>query len=421
MLSRSILIIFSPPSFFGVALDPLVREILDLLFRWVHIIAGIMWIGNSMLFNHTDRNLEKSTDAKPESLGRIWWLHGGGFYHVEKQTMPTGVLPEKFTWFMWQSYTTWISGFFLLMVVYYFSRGLLVDPAVADLSQRAGIAIGLGTLFGGFLIYDLLWRSPLGKMGLFPVIVSIGILFGTAWALLHVLSARAAFLHVGALLGTCMSGNVFMHIIPSQRKMVAKLRAGGEHDLALGAAAKTRSIHNNYLTFPMLFLMISNHFPGVYGHRLALWILVVLIAGSMGVRHLMNIRFTYRRWRPAMFGVVTMSLIALVFLLTRPASILHAGESVDDPNAPPVSFIEVQGIIMQRCHTCHAAKPTDEVWKSPPLGVMFDTPEQIRQHAERIRARAVDTKTMPLANKTNMTDQERLLLGRWLHDGAKVE
>lgn len=398
-------------------LDPLLREILDLLFRWVHIIAGIMWIGNSMLFNHTDRNLEKTPESKPESLGRIWWLHGGGFYHVEKQTMPRGKLPEQFVIFKWQSYTTWISGFFLLMVVYYCGKGLLVDKSIADVTHGAGVVLGLCVLFGGFATYDLLWRSSLGKMGLLPVVLSLGFLFLLAFGLLHTFSPRAAFLHVGALLGTCMSGNVFMHIIPSQKKLVEKLQAGGDHDLALGATAKTRSIHNNYLTFPMLFLMISNHFPSVYGHPSALWILSVLVAGSMGVRHLMNIRFTYTCWKPAMAMVVTTSLMLLGILLTYTGRSASAGMS----DGAPVSFAQAQGIISQRCITCHSANPKDAIWKAAPNGVMFDTPEQIQQHADRIRARAVDTSTMPLANQTGMTDEERGALGRWINAGAKVQ
>ena len=397
-------------------MDPLLREIFDMLLRWVHLIAGIMWIGNSMLFNHTDRNLKPNPDGKPESLGHIWWIHGGGFYHVEKQTMPKGQLPEQFTWFKWQSYTTWVSGFFLLAVVYYLGQGLLVDPTVANLPHGVAVAIGLGVLFGGFAIYDLLWRSPLGKQGLLPVALSLGLLFGIAYGLTLVFSPRAAFLHVGALLGTCMSGNVFMHIIPSQRKMVAQLEAGGEHDLNLGAAAKTRSIHNNYLTFPMLFLMISNHFPSLYGGPSAWGVMLVLVAGGMGVRHLMNIRFTYAHWRPAMAAVVTVSLSALVMLLFRPVAPLVA-----EGPATPVHFEEARGIITQRCNTCHSSSPTDDTFKAPPGGVVFDTPEQIQLQVSRIQARTIDSKTMPLANKTGMTDDERAALGRWIKAGAKLD
>lgn len=397
-------------------MDPHLRELFDLFIRWLHLIAGIMWIGNSMLFNWLDRNMKKQ-EGDPHLLGREYWLHGGGFYTVEKRTQPDGTLPPWFQIFKWQSYTTWISGFFLLAVVYYLSSGLLVDPTVANISHGTGVAIGLGTLAGGFLIYDLLWRSPIGKHQQLAVAISLALLFAVGYGLLMVLSPRAAFLHVGALIGTFMSGNVFFHIIPSQKKMVEKLQAGGEHDLNLGAAAKTRSIHNNYLTFPMLFLMLSNHFPSVYGHGMAAVLLAVLILGGMATRHFMNIRYHFQNWLPAMGGSIAVTAVA-VFLLTAPPA---PQAPIAGAEATPVAFTEVETVITQRCATCHSNAPTDDVFKAPPGGVVFDTAVQMQAQAARIHARSVATTTMPVANKTQMTPEERELLGRWVKAGAPIE
>lgn len=396
-------------------MDATLRELFDLFLRWLHLIAGIMWIGNSMLFNWLDRNLKAAENAKEGHIGEMWWLHGGGFYQVEKKTLKAAEMPAlPIHWFKWQSYTTWISGFFLLAVVYYMGKGLLVDPTVMALSHGTAVAIGLGVLVGGFFVYDLMWRSPLKKLGPVAVAISFVLLVAVAYGLTHVFSARAAFLHVGALLGTCMAGNVFFHIIPNQKIMMNALYAGQEADYTKGAYAKQRSIHNNYITFPMLFLMLSNHFPSVYGHPQSWLLLAIITLGGAVTRHFMNIRYTFKAWKPAMGGTIAATAIALLVLIARPAA------APTDSSGAPVAFQEVQTIIAARCATCHATKPTDPDFPSPPLGVVFDTPEQIKAQADRIVARSVTSTTMPLANKTQMTQAERELVGRWVAQGAHL-
>lgn len=391
-------------------LDVPLRELLDLLIRWVHVIAGIMWIGNSMLFNWLDRNLVKVTDREGHE-GEIWLLHSGGFYQVEKKQLAPNEMPAILHWFKWQNGVTWLSGISLLIVVYYLGGGaLMVDPSVSSLSTTAAMGIGLGSVVGTWVIYDLIWRSPLGKQGTLATVISFAILFVIAFALTQVLSGRAAFIHVGVIMGTLMTGNVWMVIVPSQRELVQATMEGRKQDSAISKRAKQRSIHNNYMTFPLLFIMISNHFASTYGNKLNWAVLFVLMISSALVRHFMNIRFTYSRWFPAATGAVFFGLTGLFLLTARPAAKVSGG---------PVSFAEAQSIIHSRCISCHSASPTDDVWKSAPSGIMFDSPEAIVRLAPRIQERAVVQKTMPLTNKTGMTESEREKLGGWIAQGAK--
>jgi uncharacterized membrane protein len=395
------------------------RELLDLLLRWVHLIAGIMWIGNSLLFNWLDRNLVQTAQPRDKEaaeagrlLGGIWLLHSGGFYEVEKKFLPPGELPSPLHWFKWQSYTTWMSGIALLILVYYLGgAAYLVDPAVADLSHGQAVAVGVAIIAGGILLYDGLWRliGPHEPEAATILTLLLGGL--VVFASTRLLGGRAAYIHVGVLFGTIMSGNVFLHIVPSQRQLVAATEAGKPQDAALSMRAKQRSIHNNYLTFPLLFIMISNHFASTYGHRHNGWVLVLLIVSGASVRHILNIRFGYPRWRLALALLLT-AIVAALYLVVRPPS-RGAG--------PPPKFAVVEKIVKERCQPCHSARPTDPQWQLAPSFVMFDTPAQLRAYAERIRVRAVLTRTMPLGNKTGMTDAERDLLDHWIAAGAQVE
>lgn len=397
-------------------MDSNLRELLDLVVRWVHLIAGIMWVGNSMLFNWLDRNLIKPDPHREGMEGTIWMLHSGGFYEVEKKQLAPNEFPEILHWFKWQSYTTWMSGALLLIIVYYMGGGgLLVDSSVFNLSVPAAISIGVGTLVGGWLVYDLLWRSPLRYNAKVAAPLSFALACGAAYALTHVLSGRAAYMHVGAMLGTLMAGNVFFHIIPSQRQLVAATKAGQIADPSIAANAKQRSIHNNYITFPLLFIMVSNHFPSTFGNPYNWLILIVLILTGAGVRHWMNIRFYYKAWQPALAATLVAGFALLVFLVSKSAvpSVAHA--------QTPVSFSEARVVVAQRCASCHSSHPTDDVFKAAPNGVVFDTPEQIQRMAERINVRAVSTKTMPLNNKTGITPAERALLGSWVAGGAHLQ
>lgn len=399
-------------------MDPMVRELLDLFVRWTHVIAGIMWIGNSLLFNWLDRNLKPFEEQDPASFGKIWLLHSGAFYEVEKKLLPAGMTyPSKVHWFMFQNLTTWLSGIGLLIIVYYMGgAAYMVDPAVANISAGAAIAIGVGTLVISWFVYDLLWRSPLGKSTPLAFAISFALLMAITYGLTHVLSGRAAYIHVGALLGTIMTANVWQYIVPSQRALVAATKAGQAQDPAISYRAKQRSIHNNYMTFPVIFIMISNHFPSTYGNVLNWLLLIILMVGSATLRHLMNIRFSYGGWLRLAAGTVlaTVALLIIVITITTRAQATAAVSG-------PVSFAQARGIIAQRCVPCHSATPTDDTYTTAPAGVMFDTPAQIINYASRIQERAVIGKTMPLGNKTGITDEERAILGAWVAQGAQAK
>jgi uncharacterized membrane protein len=395
-------------------MDAALRELLDLALRWVHVIAAIMWIGNSLLYNWLDRNLLPSRSGKQGIQGEIWLLHSGGFYLVEKDL--TGWdRTRPLHWFKWQAYTTWLSGAALLVVVYYLGGGaLLIDPGVARLTPTMAVALSVGLLLGAWLVYDYLLGPMLERIGGLGAVIGLVLVVGVAWALTQLFSGRAAFLHMGAMLGTLMAGNVFRVIMPSQRELVAAVEQGRQPDPAPALRAKGRSIHNNYLTFPVIVLMLSSHFPGLYGHSLNWLLLGILVLSGALVRHLMNIRFTFRPWLPALGATVAVTLGAIYLLSTRPAP----GRALP-PTAGTgrVSFAEAHTVIQQRCTVCHSASPADRTFGIAPGGVAFDTPEQIRALAERIRVRAVETETMPPANKTWMTPEERALLGRWIAGG----
>src|SRR5687767_284127 len=286
-------------------------ELLDLAFRWVHVIAGIMWVGNSLLFNWLDRTLQPPSRPGAGRIGETWLLHSGAFYFVEKTLLDGESLPRPLHWFKWQAYTTWLSGFALLLVVYWIGgRALLVDPSVAELSPGAAVAVGVATVLGGWLLYDGIWRFLAPRSVVSATVLSLVALVGIVIAATHLLAGRAAFLHVGAMLGTIMAGNVARTIVPSQHALVAGV-AGGATDHTLAARAKMRSIHNNYLTFPVIALMLSAHFSWAYGHRLAWLVLLLVLVIGATVRHLMNVRFIWPAWRPALIATVIAAVAAL--------------------------------------------------------------------------------------------------------------
>lgn len=398
-------------------MNPAARELLDLVFRWTHLIAGIMWIGNSLLWNWMDRNLLPAA-AREGVQGEIWLLHSGGFYRVEKDL--TGWdRARPLHWFKWQAYTTWLTGAALLIVVYYSSGGaLLIDPAVRDLTPAQAVGIGAGSVVGAWLAYDLFLGRLISRLGRGGAVLGFGLVLAMAYALTHLLSGRAAFLHVGAILGTLMAGNVFRVIMPSQRVLVAAAERGERPDPAPAKRAKDRSIHNNYMTFPVLALMLSSHFPDLYGHRLSWVLLGVLVLGGATVRHILNTRFTFPRWKPALAATIATTVAALALLLARPAASRTTAASTD---GGPVTFAQANAVIQKRCAVCHSASAADRTFGAAPAGVAFDTPEQILARVERIRVRAVETQTMPPANKTFATPEERVLLGRWIAQGAHKE
>jgi uncharacterized membrane protein len=389
----------------------LTRELLDLVLRWVHVTAAIMWIGNSLLFNWLDRNLRPAARVREGSQGEIWLLHSGAFYEVEKTLTPGVELPRPLHWFKWQAYTTWLSGAALLVVVYYLAGGALLAAPAAGLTSAQAIGIGVGALVGGLLVYEVLWRSPLARTPALGTLVSCALLLAAAWALGRVFTGRAAFLHTGALLGTIMAANVKTKIVPAQRAQVAAVERGEPPQRQLSQQAKLRSIHNNYMTFPVIALMVSSHFPSLYGQDASWLVLAVLVLAGAAVRHILNIRFTWRPWVPALAGTIAVGVAALFLLGTRGEDGARQDGALAVAGA---TFDDVQAIVRQRCTVCHSAAPAIRTFGIAPGGVTFDRAADIRRLADRIETRAVTTRTMPPANLTFMSDQERAVLAGWL-------
>lgn len=399
-------------------IDPVLVEWLNILGRWIHVIAGIMWVGNSMLFNWLDRSLIPPVESGSRTIGKTWLFHGGGFYSVEKYSSDT--LPPVLHWFKWQSYTTWVTGFILLVAVYYGDGGQFLLPAGSSLPPSHALVLGLTTVFGGFLVYDLFWRTPLAKKyGTFAGLLSLALLFWVTYELHQVFNGRAAYLHIGAMLGTFMAGNVFLHIIPSQKALIKQINEGGGYNRELSTRAKTRSIHNNYFTFPMIFTMISNHFAGLFGHELNWLILIVVMLTGALVRHFMNIRWTFKPWLAGIGATLGIAAVALAAIL-YPANKTEAVASAEDLGEP-VSFGEARAIIHKHCISCHSQWPTIPGMLAANKGVHYDHPEEIKMHAPKMYEQAVAAPIMPMGNMTGMTDAEREILGRWIKQGAKLQ
>jgi uncharacterized membrane protein len=401
-------------------LIPYALEWLNLLFRWLHIITGIAWIGASFYFVWLDNSIRPpapGSDLEQKGVsGELWAVHGGGFYNPQKYLVAPSRLPKELHWFKWEAYSTWLSGFALLFIVYYFNaQAMMVDRSVADLTSLQANAIGLGSLVVGWTVYDLLCRSPLGKHDVAFGAVIFGFLLASAYVLTHYLSGRAAFIHVGAMIGTMMVGNVLMLIIPGQRKMVNAMMAGAQPDPVHGIKAKQRSVHNNYFTLPVLFIMISNHFAMTYRHPHAWAILGTIMLAGVLIRHFFNLRHKGRvEWKYPAAGVALLLALAVVLAPARP----QAAQAANDSRA---QFAQVRQIITQRCVSCHADQPTQPGFAAAPSGVMLHTPDQIAQNAQRIYQQTVQLKSMPLANLTNMTDAERAQVAAWYEAGAKLE
>jgi len=395
-------------------MEALIREWLNIGLRWVHLIAGIGWIGTSLYFMWLDASLTKPDPPRSRVEGEAWLLHSGGFYLVERRQVPPGQLPSPIHWFKWEAAMTWLTGFPLLVLIYYTTRGVyLVDPAVSSVTPGTAVLVGIGLLVISWAVYDLLWTSPLAREGgRGAAVLSWILLVAVVYALTHVLSGRAAYVHVGAMLGTIMVANVWMRIVPAQREIIAAAEAGRTPDRTLSTRAKQRSTHNSYVTFPVIFTMLSNHYPGTYGHPLNWLILVLLIVVGAGVRHVMIAR---EKGRPADWWLVPVTAaLAAVIYLTSPAWLAAPARGGD-----PVAFAAVKDVIDRRCVSCHSRTPTDDIFRIAPNGVTFDTPESIRARVETIRDRTVVLKNMPLGNKTGMTDAERGLLARWLDQEAR--
>jgi uncharacterized membrane protein len=400
--------------------EPVMWEWLNLAVRWLHVIAGIAWIGSSFYFVHLDSSLKPRAGLPEGTAGEAWQVHGGGFYHMVKYLVAPARMPDDLTWFKWEAYTTWLSGFALLIIVYYFSAELyMIDRSVLDLPAWGAVAISIVGLTLGWLVYDGLCKSPLGRNDAALFAVLFLYLVVLAYGFTHVFSGRGAYMQMGALTGTMMVANVFLIIIPNQRKVVADLIAGRKPDPALGAAAKQRSMHNSYLTLPVVFVMISNHYPLAFASRWN-WLIfgLVLVVGA-AIRHFFIIR---HRGLPSpwwAWGVATAGMVGIVFLsAAKPVGPSAAAEA---PAMAPANFAQAQDIVLGRCSMCHAEEPAWDGVPVPPKGVMLDTPERIRLYARDIALQAVMTHAMPPGNVTEITPEERQLLASWIEAGAKAE
>ncbi len=393
-------------------------EFLSMLVRWLHIIAGVAWIGSSFYFIWLDNSLDApapGSDAAQKGVGgELWAVHGGGFYNPQKYLVAPAALPEKLHWFKWEAYTTWLSGTALLVLVYWLKAGtMMVDGNVRALTPLQAVGIGAASMAGSWLVYDLLCRSPLGKReGLLGLVVFF-LMGALAWGLSRLLGGRAMFIHVGTAIGTIMAANVFFIIIPGQRRMVAAMKAGQTPNPADGKRAKQRSVHNNYFTLPVLFIMISNHYASTYAHAGNWAILVLMMAAGVAIRHFFNRKHKgVYAWQYPALGA---GLLGVVAWMTQPRVI----------ELPPVegeiTFNRVRAIVGQHCIQCHSPQPTFPGYTQPQAGVLLHTPADLVQNAPRLYQQVVVTRIMPLGNLTKMTDQERAVLAAWVQAGAKME
>nr|WP_218177662.1 urate hydroxylase PuuD [Pseudomonas gingeri] len=448
-------------------------EWLNLSVRWIHMITGVAWIGASFYFVWLENNLNR-VNPKDGLAGDLWAIHGGGIYHLEKYKLAPPTMPDNLHWFKWEAYFTWMSGIALLCVVFYSNPVLYLVAPGSGLSGPEGVAIGIGALIAGWFVYDFLCDSALGKRPALLGFILFVLLIAAAYGFSKVFSGRGAYLHVGAIIGTIMVGNVFRIIMPAQRALVAAIAENRTPDPALPAKGLLRSRHNNYFTLPVLFIMISNHFPSTYGSQYNWLILAGIAVLAVLVRHYFNTRHNSHKFAWTL-PVAALGMICLAYVTgptsapsapqvakapakieyqplpetalggkpAQAAPVAPAAASAEPAPAPvaapatavapapvaaaaptasaaDVSFDKVHSVIQERCAVCHSAQPTSPLFSSAPAGVIFDTPEQIQLLAPRIQAQAITTQIMPLGNITQMTQQERDLIGAWINQGART-
>ena len=392
-------------------------EWVEIAARWVHVITGIAWIGSSFYFIALDLGLRRTPSLPALAHGEEWQVHGGGFYHIQKYLVAPEMLPEHLTWFKWESYATWLSGFAMLVLVYYMGAELfLIDPAVMDLTVWEAVAISLASLAFGWVAYTTLCRVFVNANQTVLMVALFGVLVAMSWFYTQVFSGRAALLHLGAFTATIMSANVFMVIMPNQRIVVADLKAGRVPDAKYGKIAKQRSTHNNYLTLPVVFLMLSNHYPLVFATRFN-WIIASLVF-LMGVtiRHWFNTRHARKGNPHWTWGVTVILFLIIAWLSTAPMRLVQ-GEAALKGDALRLAsaegFDEVVGIVQGRCSMCHAAEPGWDGMHWPPKGVLLETPAQVAHEARRIYLQAGVTHAMPPANLSYMEPEERAKIVAW--------
>ena len=390
---------------------------LDLIFRWFHATAAIVWIGTSFYFVALDNHLnepEREEDRNDGVAGESWEIHGGGFYRIHKFRVAPPKLPKPLHWYKWEAYWTWLSGFALLCIVYYTDARLrLIDPSVAKLEPWQAILISLALLVAAWFVYDGLCRVLADRHPVAFWVTLLGLVTATAYGVGQLYAPRAAYIQVGAMLGTIMAANVLFVIIPGHWELIKAKEAGREPDPRPGIVGKQRSVHNSYLTLPVLFTMLAGHSSFTYGHDHAWAVLVALMVVGAAIRHYFIRRHAGETlwWIPVGCALA----IAAIAIWLRPPDTKSAS------GAPAIAFAQAQQVIDARCLPCHSMQPTQPGFSAPPSGIVFDTPQQIHDQAALIRQLAVSSKVMPLGNATKMTQAERDLLGQWIAGGAKIQ
>ena len=400
-------------------MDPHITEWLNLAIRWAHMVVGIAWIGASFYFVWLENNLNR-VNPKQGLAGDLWAIHGGGIYHLEKYQLAPNNMPERLHWFKWEAYFTWITGMLLLCVIYYLNAELYLMAADSMLSAPASVALGVLSLFVGWFVYDALSDSVLRNYPIVLALVLFTFFMTASYGMVQVFSGRGAYIHIGAMIGTIMVGNVFRVIIPAQRDLVKAIQEQRPPDPELPAKALLRSRHNNYMTLPVLFIMISNHFPSTYGSSFNWAILAGLSVVGIMLRHYFNTRHFSQKFiwliPAAALGMIILAFVSSPYKSTGNAQQkTHdvAMASVADVKRGLISFEEVNDVIRLRCTVCHSIAPSNPLFSAAPAGVMFDTPQDIVRHLSSIIIQSVQSKVMPPGNITQMTDEERALIGAW--------
>ena len=396
-------------------------EWVEIAARFTHVITGIAWIGSSFYFIALDLGLHRDRNLASGADGEEWQVHGGGFYHVQKYLVAPDAMPDHLVWFKWESYATWLSGFFMLVLVYYMGAELyLIDPTVMDLTASQAVGISVGSLVFGWVVYDLICKSRFGDDNTRLMLGLYVILVGMAWGYAQVFSGRAALLHLGAFTATIMSANVFMIIMPNQRIVVADLKAGRKPDAKYGKIARQRSTHNNYLTLPVLFLMLSNHYPLVFATPYN-WVIASLVF-LMGVtiRHWFNSKHARKGNPHWTWGVTVVLFLIIAWLSSVPRGVVEPEAALSGEAArfaAAAGFEDVTGIVQGRCSMCHAAEPVWEGMLWAPKGVHLETPAQIAGAARRIYMQAGASHAMPPGNLTYIEPAERAQIVAWFRAG----
>ena len=401
---------------FFISLYPLLLDWLNLVVRWIHVIVGIAWIGTSFYFNWLDSHLDRETE-KTDMEGELWSVHSGGFYNINKLKGHPKEFLKELHWFKWEAYATWISGFVLLVIIYYLNaEGIMIDKNVNDIDSLTAIIVSLVFLLGSWFVYDFLCKSKLINHTILFSIICFLLATVCSYILTKIYGSRAAYIHVGACLGTIMAANVFCIIIPSQKDMVNAALANNPPNLQKGIDSKNRSIHNNYITLPVIFIMISSHFPFTYGHKYNWLILALISIIGASVRHYFNLKNKKKNiiW---IFPVAAIGMISLMLFVSIPK--VNQNNQVTSLNQN-IEFNEINNIIKYRCGVCHASKPTFGGFKDPPLRIVFDTPLDIIKNINKIKSQALDSDIMPPGNLTGITQTERDKISSWISQGASI-